>query len=91
VKDRISHPYKSTGKIIVLLVREVGMVQEMMHSVQFRRKTEEVAGGWRRLHNEKLHNMYSSLNIIRMIKSSFMGPLWLYNHGLLLAVGPLSS
>jgi hypothetical protein len=30
-------------------------------------KREEVAGGWRRLHNEELHNFYASPNIIRMI------------------------
>jgi hypothetical protein len=30
-------------------------------------KREEVARGWRKLHNEELHN--SSLNIIRIIKS----------------------
>jgi hypothetical protein len=29
----------------------------------------EGAGGWRRLHNEKLHNSYASPNIIRVIKS----------------------
>jgi len=32
-------------------------------------KREEVAEGWRRLHNEELHNLYVSSNIIRMIKS----------------------
>jgi hypothetical protein len=32
-------------------------------------KREEVAGGWRRLHNEELHNLYTSPNIIRLIKS----------------------
>jgi hypothetical protein len=26
---------------------------------------EEVAGGWRRLHIEELHNLYTSPNIIR--------------------------
>jgi hypothetical protein len=31
-------------------------------------KREEVAGGWRRLHNEELHNLYTSLNIIIVIK-----------------------
>jgi hypothetical protein len=35
----------------------------------FRPKREEVAGGWRRLHNEDLHNLYTSPNIIRVIKS----------------------
>jgi hypothetical protein len=28
-----------------------------------------VAGGWRRLHNEELHNIYASTYIIRAIKS----------------------
>jgi hypothetical protein len=31
-------------------------------------KKEEVAGSWRRLHNEELHNFYTSTNIIRAIK-----------------------
>jgi hypothetical protein len=33
-------------------------------------KKEEVDGGWRRLHNEELHNLYTSLYIIRVNKSS---------------------
>jgi hypothetical protein len=28
-----------------------------------------VTGGWRKLHNEELHNLYSSPSIIRFIKS----------------------
>jgi hypothetical protein len=32
-------------------------------------KTEEVVGGWRRLHNEELHTLYASPNVIRVIKS----------------------
>jgi hypothetical protein len=28
-----------------------------------------VEGGWRKLHNGELHNLYTSLNIIRVIKS----------------------
>jgi hypothetical protein len=32
-------------------------------------RKEEVAGVWRRLHNEELHNLYASTNIIRVIKS----------------------
>jgi hypothetical protein len=35
-------------------------------------KRDEVTGGWRKLHNEELHNVYSSPSIIRMIKSRKM-------------------
>jgi hypothetical protein len=35
-------------------------------------KGDEVIGGWRKLHNEELPNMYSSPSIIRMIKSRRM-------------------
>jgi hypothetical protein len=35
-------------------------------------KRDEVTEGWRKLHNEQLHNLYSSPSIIRMIKSRRM-------------------
>jgi hypothetical protein len=35
-------------------------------------KTHEVTGGWTKLHNEELHNLYSSPSTIRMIKSRKM-------------------
>jgi hypothetical protein len=35
-------------------------------------KRDEVTGGWRKLHNENLHNFFSSPSIIRMIKSMRM-------------------
>jgi hypothetical protein len=35
-------------------------------------KRVEVTRGWRKLHNEELHNLYSSPNIIRMIRSRRM-------------------
>jgi hypothetical protein len=31
-------------------------------------KRDEVMGEWRKLHNEKLQDLYSSLSIIRIIK-----------------------
>jgi hypothetical protein len=37
-----------------------------------RPKRNEVAGEWRKLHNEELHILYSSPNIIRQIKSRRM-------------------
>jgi hypothetical protein len=38
-------------------------------------KWEEVAGRWRRLHNEKLHNLYASPNII-LTKHHAMKAYW---------------
>jgi hypothetical protein len=37
-----------------------------------RPKGDEVLGGWRKLHNEELHNVYFSPNIIEIIKSKTM-------------------
>jgi hypothetical protein len=36
-------------------------------------KRDEGIGGWRKLHNEALHNLHCSLGIIRMIMSRRMG------------------
>jgi hypothetical protein len=38
----------------------------------FEPKRDEVTGGWRNLHNEELHNIYSSQSIIRITKSRRM-------------------
>jgi hypothetical protein len=35
-------------------------------------KWDEVAGGWRKLHNEELHDLYSSPSIVRVIKARRM-------------------
>jgi hypothetical protein len=32
-------------------------------------KRDAMSGGWRKMHNEELHDLYSSRSIIRMIKS----------------------
>jgi hypothetical protein len=42
---------------------------------------DEVIGGWRKLHNEELHNLYSPPNIIRMIKSRRMRRAGHVDHG----------
>jgi hypothetical protein len=55
----------STPKFCSLLRLSAKMVLRRI----FGPKREEVAGGWRRLHNEELHNLYASPNITRMIKS----------------------
>jgi hypothetical protein len=35
-------------------------------------KRDEVKVGWRKLHNEELHKLYFSPNVIRMINSAMM-------------------
>jgi hypothetical protein len=35
-------------------------------------RREEVTGGWRKLYDKELHNLYSSLNVIMVIKSRRM-------------------
>jgi hypothetical protein len=39
----------------------------------FGSKRDEVTGEWRRLHNKELYGLYSSPNIIRVIKKTEMG------------------
>jgi hypothetical protein len=38
----------------------------------FRLNKDEMTGGWRKVHNEELHNLYPSPSIIRMFKSRRM-------------------
>jgi hypothetical protein len=33
---------------------------------------DEIIKGWRKLHNDELHNLYSSADIIRMVKSRWV-------------------
>jgi CRISPR/Cas system-associated protein Cas7 (RAMP superfamily) len=46
--------------------------ENMVLSRILRPKRGEMTGGWRKLHNEELHGLYSLLNIIRIIKSRRM-------------------
>jgi hypothetical protein len=39
-------------------------------------KRDEVTGGWRKLHNEMLHDFYSSPNLSRKMKSNKMKWAW---------------
>jgi hypothetical protein len=48
------------------------VLENRVPRIIFGSKREEVAGGWRRLHNELLLNLSTSSNIIRMIRSRRM-------------------
>jgi uncharacterized protein (UPF0548 family) len=48
------------------------MFENMVLRRVFGCKREDVRGEWRKLNDHKLHNLYSSLNIIRTIKSRRM-------------------
>jgi hypothetical protein len=39
-------------------------------------KRDEVTGGWRKLHNEELHGLYSSPSIVKVIKARRMRWAW---------------
>ena len=48
------------------------MFENMVLRRIFGPRKDEVTGEWRRLHNEELHDLYSSPNIVRVIKSRRM-------------------
>ena len=53
--------------------RKLRVFENMMLRRIFGPRRDEVTGEWRRLHNEELNDLYSSLNIVRVIKSRRMG------------------
>jgi hypothetical protein len=58
-----------------LIVREeykLKVFENRALRIIFGTKRDGVTGGWRKLHNEEFHNLYSSPIIIRIIKSRRM-------------------
>jgi hypothetical protein len=49
----------------------LGSIYGRQSGTVFWPKRDEVTGGWRKLHNEELHDLYSSATIVRVITSTF--------------------
>jgi hypothetical protein len=54
----------------MLVIIRCRVFENMLFGRIFGLKRDEVTGNWRRLHKEKLYDLYSSPNIIRVIKSA---------------------
>ena len=52
--------------------RKLRVFENMVLRRIFGPRRDEVKGEWRRLHNEELNDLYSSTNIVRVIKSKRM-------------------
>jgi len=52
--------------------RKLRVFENMVLRIIFGPRRDEVTGVWRRLHNEELNDLYSSPNIVRVIKSRRM-------------------
>jgi hypothetical protein len=61
----------TTGRILSVIII-IGIIETIVLRRIFGPKRDEVTGEWRKLRNEEHHNLYSSPNIIRAIKSRRM-------------------
>jgi len=57
-----------TWSLILREERKLRVSENMVLRRIFRPMRDEVMGEWRRLHNEKLNDLYCSTNIVRVIK-----------------------
>jgi hypothetical protein len=61
--------HKSRWSLTLRKEHRLRVFENRVLRVIFGPKRDEVTGGWRKLHNEEVHDFYSSPSIIRIIKS----------------------
>jgi hypothetical protein len=61
-----------TWSLILREERRLSVFENRVLRRIFGPKRDEVTGKWRRLHNEELSDLYSSPDVVRMIKSRIM-------------------
>jgi hypothetical protein len=54
--------------LILILIHKLRVFENMVLRRIFGPKRDEVTGGWRKLHNEEIHDLYSSPSILRIIE-----------------------
>jgi hypothetical protein len=62
-RERTSAPDLGYGKSLLPIFKFKYVISQRV----------EVTGDWRKLHNEELHNLYSSPDIIRQVKANEVG------------------
>jgi hypothetical protein len=67
-----NYNYKKIKSILNLEEQRLRVFENRVLRRIFGPKRDVVIGGWRKLHNEELHNLYCSPSIIRIIKSRRM-------------------
>jgi hypothetical protein len=65
------HRYKNTWSLILREEHKLRVFANRELRI-FGPKRDGVTGGWRKLHNKELHNLYTSPSVIRIIKSRRM-------------------
>jgi hypothetical protein len=80
VKLGLSHYGENTDRLMVF--------ENRVLRGKFRSKFDELTSGWRKLQDEEFHNLHSSSNIVRTIKSKSVACM---RHALILMAGKLEE